>query len=175
MRTNMDKVVVRKVEKRDIPFVVDIITKGWQSAYDGIVDSEYLDNLDNERNARIAKMETSFNANGFIVAELDGEIIGFCRYVANNSFSPEVGGVDCELTALYVRPDLKHYGIGTKMFEYVVEGFRKQGKKKMVLWCLKDNEPSKRFYAKMGGEIIKEKVVNIGDKNYTECCFMYNL
>lgn len=175
MGANMDKVIIRKVKREDIPFVVDIKTKGWQSAYDGIVDDEYLNNLDNERAARIAKMEASFNANGFIVAELDGEVVGFCRYVANNSFSPEVKGADCELTAIYVRPDLKHCGIGSRMFGYVVEEFRRQGKTRMILWCLRDNEPSKRFYAKMGGKIIKEKAVIIGGKNYTECCFSYDL
>ena len=175
MRVSTDRVMIRKAKKEDVPFVIDIKTKGWQSAYDGIVDDKYLDNLDSERDARIANMETNFNTNGFIVAELDGEVVGFCRYIADNSFSPEVEDADCELAALYVKPDLKHHGIGTKLFDYVVGEFRKQCKTRMILWCLKDNEPSKRFYEKMGGKIIKEKVVNIGGRNYYECCFLYNL
>lgn len=171
----MDNIVIRRVEKKDLPAVVDIKIKGWQSAYDGIVDSEYLDNLDNERNARIARMEADFGVNGFIVAELDGEVVGFCRYIADNSFSPEIEDADCELTAIYIKPDLKYHGIGTRMFEYAVDEFRKQGKAKMVLWCLKDNEPTKKFYTKMGGKIIKERNVKISEKNYKECCFMYEL
>ena len=175
MRVSIDKVVVRMAKKEDIPAVVEIKIQGWQSAYNGIVDSEYLENLDCERDDRIVKMEADFDANGFIVAELDSKIVGFCRYVDNNSFSPEVEDADCELTALYVKPDLKYYGIGTKMFEYVMSEFRKQHKARMILWCLKDNEPSRRFYTKMGGKVIREKVVNIGGRNYIECCFLYNL
>lgn len=171
----MDNIVIRRVEKKDLPVVVDIKTKGWQSAYGGIIDSEYLDNLENERNAIIVRMEANFGINGFIVAELDGEVVGFCRYIADNSFSPEIEDADCELAAIYIRPDLKYRGIGTKMFEYVVDEFRKQGKTKMVLWCLKDNEPTKKFYAKMGGKIIKERDVEIGGKDYKECCFSYEL
>lgn len=175
MRVRIEDIKIRKAEKKDIPFIVDIKISGWQSAYADLIDDKYLDNLNNGRGEKIAKMEADFNSNGFIVAELDGEVVGFCRYVTDNSFSPEIKDADCELTAIYVRSDLKYFGIGAKMFRYVRNEFRKLGKTKMVLWCLKDNEPSKKFYSKMGGKIIKEKTVRIGDVNYTECCFSYNL
>ena len=45
----------------------------------------------------------------------------------------------------------------------------------MVLWCLKDNEPSKKFYTKMGGKIIAERNSELGNKQYKECCFEYDL
>ena len=44
----------------------------------------------------------------------------------------------------------------------------------MILWCLKDNEPSKKFYKKMGGEIIAERKIIINNKNYDEVGFKYN-
>ena len=168
-------IIIRNVKKEDIPAVVDIKITGWQSAYKGIIDAEYLNNLPNEREKRIEKMEKSYMSNGFIVAELNSEIVGFCRYVFDNSFSEEINDTDCELCAIYVKPTLKHYGIGTKMFNYVVNEFKNNNKTKMILWCLKDNESSKKFYIKNGGQIIKEKYVNIGNKQYIECCFKYDL
>ena len=45
----------------------------------------------------------------------------------------------------------------------------------MILWCLKDNEPSKKFYKKMGGKIIGERTFVIDDKNYYEVGFEYNI
>ena len=113
--------------------------------------------------------------NGFIVAVLNDEVVGFCRYTFDNIFSPEIEKADCELCALYVKPELKYSGIGTKMFNYVVNEFKKKNKSKMILWCLKDNEPSKKFYTKMGGKIIKEKETIIGDIQYQECCFEYSI
>lgn len=168
-------IIIRNVRKEDLPSVVDIKITGWQSAYKGIVDDTYLNNLSNERETRIAKMEKNYMTNGFIVAESNGEVVGFCRYIFDNSFSPEIENIDCELCAIYVRKDLKYSGIGTKMFNYVVNEFKKNNKTKMVLWCLKDNEPSKKFYTKMGGKIIKEKNVDIGDEQYIECCFEYDI
>ena len=70
---------------------------------------------------------------------------------------------------------LRYAIFGTKMFNYVVNEFKNNNKTKMVLWCLKDNEPSKKFYTKMGGKIVKEKNVDIGDKQYKECCFEYDI
>ena len=45
----------------------------------------------------------------------------------------------------------------------------------MILWCLKDNEPSKKFYTKMGGKIIKERAIEIEEKEYLEVGFEYNI
>jgi hypothetical protein len=43
--------------------------------------------------------------------------------------------IDCEITALYVKTDLKYNGIGTKLFQFVVNEFKSQSKSKMILWC----------------------------------------
>ena len=83
----MDSVVIRNVKLEDIPSVVDISIAGWQSAYVGIIDDDYLKSLNSEREKRIDKMKKNYASGGFIVAELNGEVVGFCRYVYNNNFS----------------------------------------------------------------------------------------
>ena len=45
----------------------------------------------------------------------------------------------------------------------------------MILWCLKDNLNSLKFYQKMGGTIIYEKFATIGGKQYPEVCIEYTL
>ena len=167
----MDKIKIRNIEERDIESVVSIQIEGWKSAYKGIVDSDFLDALNKEE--RIKKMEKNYMENGFVVAEIEGKIVGFCRYIDNNNRSPEIRNADCELAAIYVKPELKYKGIGTKLVNYVKEEFRKKGKTKMIIWCLKDNEPSKKFYSKMGGKVIREKMIEIGGKEYKEVCFEY--
>ena len=166
---------IRNVKKEDIPSVVDIQIKGCQTAYKGFIEEEYLNNLSKEYEFRIKKMENNYMTNGFIVAEQNDEVVAFCRYVFNNSFSPEIENADCELCAIYVRPDLKHCGIGTKLFNYVINEFKNKNKSTMILWCIKDNEPSKKFYTKMGGTIITERNTELGNKQYKECCFKYDI
>ena len=61
------------------------------------------------------------------------------------------------------------------MFRYVVNEFKYMGKTKMVLWCLKDNVLARKFYEKMGGKIIKERLIHIGNRDYKEVAFEYDI
>ena len=168
----MENIIIRDVRKEDIAEVVDVQINGWKAAYRGIIDDEYLDTMSKEE--KIKKREKDYKTTGFIVAELNEKIVGFCRYIDDNKATREVANIDCELLALYVKADLKHNGIGTKLFEYVKNEFIKKGKTKMVLWCLKDNTPSRRFYEKMGGTVVCERQIAIGKRKYQEVCFKYN-
>ena len=169
----MDNINIRDIKKEDIPQVVDIQISGWRTAYKGIIDDEYLENMNYEE--RIKMRQKDYKETGFIVAEHDNEVVGFCRYTDNMEKTPETPEVDCELRALYVKPELKHNGIGKKMFQYAVNEFKNIGKTKMVLWCLKDNVLARKFYEKMGGKIIKERLIHIGNRDYEEVAFLYNI
>lgn len=169
----MDNIIIRNIEEKDIPNVVDIQINGWKSAYKGIIDDNVLNSMN--RDKRIEKRKNDYKENGFIVTELNNQVVGFCRYIDSNKFTQDISDIDCELLALYVKPNLKYNGIGTKMFQFVTEEFKKKHKTKMILWCLKDNEPSKKFYTKMGGKIIKERTIEIGEKEYLEVGFEYNI
>lgn len=169
----MSNIIIRNVNKDYIISIVNIQVDGWQTAYKGIIDDNFLNSMN--RNERIQKMNENYQKNGFIVAEVEKEIVGFCTYIDNNQYTKDILDVDCELLAIYVRPDLKYKGIGTHLFKYVINEFRKKGKQKMVLWCLKDNYPSIKFYKKMGGRIEKERIIQISKQNYHEVGLTYNM
>ena len=169
----MENIMIRNIEEKDIPSVVDIQIDGWKSAYKGIIDDNILKSMN--RNERIAKRKNDYKENGFIVAELNNQVVGFCRYIDSNKFTQDIPNIDCELLALYVKPKLKYNGIGTRLFQFVINDFKSKNKNKMILWCLKDNEPSKKFYTKMGGKISNERTIEIGEKEYLEVGFEYNI
>lgn len=169
----MENIIIRNIEEKDIPYIVDIQINGWKTAYKGIIDDNILNTMN--RDEKIEKRRKDYQQNGFIVAESNHEVIGFCRYIDSNKFTQEIASIDCELLALYVRPGLKNHGIGTKLFQFVVNEFKKKNRTQMILWCLKDNEKSKKFYTKMGGKIIKERVIEIGKEKYSEVAFIYNI
>lgn len=169
----MNNIIIRDIKKEDIPQVVDIQISGWRAAYKGMIDDEYLENMNAEK--KIKMREKDYKETRFIVAEIGKEIVGFCRYTDNMEKTPETKEADCELRALYVKPELKHNGIGKRLFEHVVNEFKHMGKTKMVLWCLKDNALARRFYEKMGGKIIKERLIYIGNRDYEEVAFEYDI
>ena len=73
----MENLIVRNIEEKDIPSVVDIQIDGWKSAYKGIVDNNILNSMN--RNERIEKRKNDYKQNGFIVAELNNQIVEIGR------------------------------------------------------------------------------------------------
>lgn len=69
--------MIRNSEEKDIESVVDIQITDWKSAYKGIVDDNVLNSMN--RNKKIEKRKNDDKENGFIVAELNNQIVGF-RY-----------------------------------------------------------------------------------------------
>jgi len=165
-------IIIRNVKEEDIPDVVDIQVDGWRTAYKGIIEESYLNSMNKEE--RIELRKNDYNQGPFIVAEANNEIVGFCRFF-DDVISPDGEGHDCELMAIYVKPTLKHQGIGKAMFDYVKKDLSGKGKCKMILWCLKDNYPSRKFYEKMGGINIREHSIELGEKLYKEVGFSFKL
>ncbi len=169
----MKDIIIRNINENDIPSVAEIQVDGWKTAYKGIIDDIILNSMNKDE--KIERFKSNYQKNGFIVAEFENKVVGFCRYSDNNEFTPDIQDIDCEITALYVKSDLKYNGLGTKLFQFVINEFKTKNKTKMILWCLKNNEPSKKFYTKMGGKIIKERRIEIGEKEYLEVGFEYNI
>ena len=169
----MDNLIIRKIEKRDIQKVAEIQVNTWKKVYKGIIDDFYLKNMNVKD--KIKEREKDYDKNGFIVAEINGEVVGFCRYIYDDYFNSQVRDADCELLAIYIRDDFRQIGIGTKIFEYVKNEFINNNRKKMIVWCLKENIGAKIFYRKMGGKSILEKQIQIGYKKYLVECFEYDL
>lgn len=159
------------MEIEDAEAVTDVLISSWQTAYRGIVSDECLDNMD--RDTLIERRRKQYR--DYIVAVADGRVVGFCWYVNDNSFSSDLPDIDSEIVALYVRPELMRQGIGRKMVSYAVDDLTKQGRKSMVIWCLKDNHSARRFYESMGGVIMGEHKTHIGNEDYDEVGFRYSL
>ena len=178
MKDNIDifknyKINVRKIKKEDLRDVAEINVNGWKTAYRGIIDDEFLDNLSIEENYQ--KRLKDYTENGFVVAELHNEIVGFCRYRTGNYYKDKYVNVDCEICALYVKPEHKGNGIGKKLVNYVINEFKENGYFQMILWCLKDNYPARAFYEKIGGIYCGENIIEKGNKEYKEVGYIYNL
>ena len=169
----MKNIEIRKIREEDIEDVVDISIKDWKTAYKGIIDDEFLNNINREE--KIKKRKMDYKENEFIVAIINKKVVGFCKYIDNNSNSPEILEADSEILALYVEINLKQTGIGKKLFNYVIKEFKEKNKKHMIIWCLEDNKEARKFYTKMGGKNISKRDIQIGNKKYKEIAYIYNI
>ena len=109
-----------------------------------------------------------------MIAIKNNEIVGFAEYISSNEFSKELD-IDCELCGLYVKNEYIKTGVGTKIFNYVKDKFKDENKKRMGLWCSKENINAINFYTNKGGILSNEKTFNLAGKDYNEVAFIYEL
>lgn len=170
----LDKLIIREATLEDIPEVAKLHVDSWNKTYKGIIEQEHLDNMKNNLDKRIERMRNEFNLRKMIVVILDKEIVAFSEFTLTNEFSKDLD-IDCELCGLYVKNEYLGKGIGSKVLDYVKSIFVENNKKKMGLWCIKENNNAINFYIRKGGTQVKEKPFTLAGKDYSELAFIYNL
>lgn len=158
-----ENILVRSPGFEDFPAVAEIKVRGWQAAYDQIVDETYLRKLSEEQICE--KMRENKKKDRFLVAELSGEIVGFCRY----RLYEETAGAEKrrgEISELYVKPDRKRMGIGGLLFRYVMDDLKESGCGSVELGCFSENYPALAFYRKMNGVLVGKESIELDGRKY---------
>ena len=168
---DFSNVKIRQSKLSDIESIAKIKVAGFQNAYKGIIDDTFLNAMSVSEQMKILKK--SYPLENVFVAETDNEILGFCRIYDYDKSVYEDEEIDCEIRELYVKPDLKRMGIGSKLFNYILLYFKNKGKKKLYLGCFKDNCNSRKFYEKMGGNSWHEGELEIKEKTYKIVSYIY--
>ena len=95
----MQNIIIRNATIDDIEKIADIKIEGWQTAYRGIVEDNYLDNMDREKEIEKRRKNIDKGVN-IIVAESNNEIVGFCLYRNFNNYPEKYPNADCEISSL---------------------------------------------------------------------------
>ncbi len=162
----MDNMVIRSAEKEDVRQIAEILVEDWQKAYRGIMEDAFLDSMNAEQRYGIEVRRYD----KFIVAADGDEILGYA-WLEPTDEEP----ADCEGIALYVRYNLRNRGVGKRLMRHAFDHFRAAGKKKMIVWCLKENHDSRAFYEKAGGKEFRTGSHNWGGKDYEMISYLYDL
>ena len=147
----MARLAVRPSTVDDQEVVAGIRIATWRDAYRGIVPAGYLDAMDpvaqgaRRRERFAARTPTDYE----YVAEDAGRLVGFVhggRYRDDDAPGPQSG----EVYALYVLPDQQGSGAGGALLGAAVEHLRGLRLSPVLLWVLRGNERSRRFYERCG-------------------------
>ena len=160
------EITIRQAEKEDVMQIAEILVEDWQKAYRGIMEDAFLDSMSADQRYEIEVKRYQ----KFIVAANGDEILGYAWLEASDE-EP----ADCEVIALYVRYAKRNRGIGKLLMRHAVDQFRENGKKKMIIWCLKENAESRKFYEKIGGREFRTGSHNWGGKDYEMISYLYDI
>jgi GNAT superfamily N-acetyltransferase len=161
--------MIREAKIYDSKVIAEIIVETWQSAYIGIIDQNYTNNLDVQRLIQIMTDNIRQKKEVIFVYEENKIIKGFIsgKLLDNDNYQ-------CETVGFYVLPIYQQQGIGRLLFQRINEFFSKQNCQTMILWTLKGAK-NNYFYEKNGGIIANEKILKIGDKEYEGVGFSFKI
>ena len=165
MEDEQRRMIIRPAAEADARAIAEILVEDWQTAYRGIIDDTWLDAMDvEERTQREARRYRLYT-----VAEDANGVQGFAWNERTD------GEADCEIVALYVRYAKRNCGIGRALFLHSMEAFRAAGRKRMIVWCLKDNGEARRFYERMGGKAGRPGTHPWGSREYDMVSYVWQL
>jgi len=138
---------IRKAVLDDSEQLGCVMIRSWQSAYRGIVPDNYLDTLSVRESAAHFRAQYDRNINKSIYsAVLDGTVIGVLSLLPCRDQDLTDTG---EIQAIYLLPEYRGKGYGTRIMDFAVEILKAQFSGAM-LWTLEANIGARRFYEKCG-------------------------
>ena len=164
----MNSVVIRNAEIEDVKQISEIVVEDWKIAYKGIIDDDFLESMNAEKQY---EKEIKRYKNYVVAVNDSNEVLGYAwRQILDTDEM-----ADCEIVALYVKYAYRKNGIGKKLLLDTIDNFKEIGKKKMIIWCLKENYESRKFYEKMGGKESEISSHKWRDKEYNIISYLYDL
>ena len=143
---------IKELTYEDIKHYMNVNIDSWLETYPGIVDNEFLQDIDTNREKYIARQQKKYLENK---SEKEKKFL----LLVNNE---PVGMTSCGIS-----------NDGKILFINNVNELIKMGFTKMVIGCLKAN-PSNDFYKHMGGKLINTYLRKTGNKELEENVYYFS-
>ncbi len=158
-------VTVRHATPDDADAIERIRTDTWRATYRGLVPDALLDQLGYEGSRRRQDM-AQLSADRFaLVAEHDGAVVAFCYGGPSRVADPRYPG---EIYAIYVEPEHQGHSHGSGLLREGAHELAARGWRGMLIWVLRENWPSRRFYQWMGGRHLRDEERELGGVTLSE-------
>jgi ribosomal protein S18 acetylase RimI-like enzyme len=150
--------LIREATLADARAIARIHIDSWRSTYRGLVSDEFLDNLRLED--RLARWEQLLSSqesgtSGYVAEDAPGQVVGFAYGGPERTGHPDYKG---ELWALHVAGPYQRAGLGRRLTSRVAERLNSIGLSSILIWVLKYNHSARRFYERLGGVYVTERL-----------------
>jgi L-amino acid N-acyltransferase YncA len=153
---------IRLAEQGDI----DVNISVWQTTYRGIIHETVLNDMTPD-SLRQKWDRTVANTTEQIcyVAVLEKNVIGYvvCGKNRNDALK-----FDWELYAIYLLAEHQGKGVGKQLFIRAIEEMKKHKVHSFILFVLKENHATRKFYEAFKPDFQIQKTFELGGKEYQE-------
>jgi GNAT superfamily N-acetyltransferase len=130
--------------------IASVHVRGWQSAYAGHLDADWLASLTAEAWSESWKPRMADpTRRGPLVAEIGNRVVGFASFGPVDEAFPMTADYG-ELYTLYVDPEFYSQGVGALLLDASEAELAELGYRHALLWCYDFNAGARRFYERHG-------------------------
>ncbi len=158
--------VIRRASLEDAAAIAAVQVRTWHAAYAGLLPQEHLDRRTIA--LRTAQWNDRLHAGQedvFVACDAHGTVVAFATSLAS---SEPVDGFDGEIGAIYVLPEAQRQGLGERLLRAAGTALQAKGFQSAWLRVLSDNTQARRFYEKLGAQVICQTTEEIDGFAYRE-------
>jgi ribosomal protein S18 acetylase RimI-like enzyme len=157
---------IRKATADDVEGIRTVARRSWETDYPTIVSRESAGDVVEEwYSPERLRFDVESDDALLLVAEGDGEVRGFAHAVVDES-----EGV-ASLLRLYVDPDRRGRGLGTRLLDAVRDRVDERGCSRLEAMVLERNEPGNAFYRNYGFERDRVGATTIEGETHDEVVY----
>lgn len=140
---------IRVAEEPDVSLILDFILE--LAEYENL-SKEVVANKEVLLDSLFVKHQAEV-----IIGEYKDKPVGFATYFF--SFSTFLGKSNLYIEDLYIKKEFRGLGLGKTMFRCLARIAKQRNCERLDWWCLDWNEPSIKFYKKMGAKPMSDWTV----------------
>lgn len=140
---------IRNATLEDVKDIATIHVTAWQTVYKDLIPQSYLDNLSITKREQTWHNILTDSKTHTIVQEINGLVVGFANFGHTRDEDKDLL-LTGEITSIYLNPKYWKKGLGTALFEFILENMKKREFTQVTLWVLDTNQQARSFYQKMG-------------------------
>jgi ribosomal protein S18 acetylase RimI-like enzyme len=155
-RRETSSILIRPARADDAEAIARVRVDSWRETYRGMIPQSYLDamQLDASRAMWEKVLNAGSNTVSVLVAEHGAEIVGF----GSGNLLPEPKhGFTAELSAIYIRREFQHAGLGRRLVVETALSQRARGASSLIVWVIAGNKAARAFYERLGAELVIEQ------------------
>jgi GNAT superfamily N-acetyltransferase len=152
---------IRPATVEDLPAIARIHIEGWQTAYASFLPAHALAAMQPSQQEEYFRRWLFPEKDALLsfVAEVDGEVIGFC-VAGRNEGEPQ--GYDGEIYKLFVSNAWQSQGWGHRLLNAALAAMQRQGFARVAIWSFHQSR-AVHFYQSLNGKIVHHTTLPVED------------
>jgi GNAT superfamily N-acetyltransferase len=144
-----EMIQIRPGTRSDAQDVARVHEEAWRSTYQGIIPHLHLEKIIAHRGPAWWERTLKRPGSGMLLLTFNGTVQGYASFGAARIASSAKTG---EIFELYLAPVFQGMGFGKQLFVAARRVLQQQGRRRLVVWALAENEPACAFYGRLGGK-----------------------